>query len=435
MGQAKKIKDIIIVGFALFAIFFGAGNLIFPPHIGVVAGKKWYEVMFGFLMTDPVLPILGVLVTTRVGGRADDMGKRVGPTFSKILCAVAILIIGPFFAVPRTAATTHEIATQQLFPGVPLVVTSVIFFAITIFLVLNPGGAIDKIGKYLTPALLIALSVIIVTCIIHPIGTIQEMPNQNFFLKGFTEGYQTMDAVGSSLLAGIIMADLARRGYEKKEEQLKIAIGVGFVAFVLLAFVYGGLTYVGATAGEFYTPETPRVELLIGIVYHMFGNAGKITIGLVVSLACLTTSIGLTATCGNFFEEVSGGKLKYKYIVLASAITSFFLSLLGVEGLINLAVPILIAIYPVFIVLTLMTAFDKKIKYDWTYTGAVIGTFAVSLIPSLNMAFGILGDLAKKTEALPFNSVGFGWLVPAMICSALFTVAYMVKERTRRLQK
>lgn len=427
MGRSKKIKDIIIVGFALFAIFFGAGNLIFPPYIGVIAGKKWYEVMIGFLMTDPVLPILGVLVTTRVGGKADDMGKRVSPTFSKVLCAVAILIIGPFFAVPRTAATTHEIATQQLFPGVPLIATSAIFFAVTLFLVLNPGGAIEKIGKYLTPCLLIVLTVIIVTCIVKPIGQIQDMPDQNFFLRGFTEGYQTMDAVGSSLLAGIVMADLARRGYQKREEQLKIAVGVGLVAFVLLAFVYGGLTYVGATAGEFYTPETPRVELLIGIVYHMFGNVGKIAIGLVVSLACLTTSIGLTATCGNFFEEVSGGKWKYRYIVLASIMTSFCLSLLGVEGLINLAVPILLAIYPVFIVLTLMTAFDSKIKHDWTYTGAVVGTFAVSLIPSLNMAFGILKVLALKTQNLPFHSIGFGWFVPAAICSVLFTVISMIK--------
>lgn len=169
------------------------------------------------------------------------------------------------------------------------------------------------------------------------------------------------------------------------------------------------------------------MELLIGIVYHMFGNVGKIAIGLVVSLACLTTSIGLTATCGNFFEEVSGGKWKYKYIVLASITTSFCLSLLGVEGLINLAVPILLAIYPVFIVLTLMTAFDSKIKHDWTYTGAVVGTFAVSLIPSLNMAFGILGDLALKAQNLPFHSIGFGWFVPAAVCSVLFTVISMIK--------
>ncbi|MFC4803721.1 branched-chain amino acid transport system II carrier protein [Filifactor villosus] len=422
MTRTKKVQDIVIMGFALFAIFFGAGNLIFPPYIGVVAGKQWYEVMFGFLMTDPVLPILGVIVTATVGGKADDMGKRVGPVFSKVLCAMAILIIGPLFAVPRTAATTHEIATQQLFPGIPPVVTSAVFFAITAFLVFNPGGAIDKIGKYLTPGLLIALTAIIVTCIVKPIGKIQEMPAQNFFLRGFTEGYQTMDAVGSSLLAGIVMSDIVRRGYKNSKEQFRIMVGVGIVAFLLLSFVYGGLTYVGATAGEYFTPETSRVDILVGVVYHLFGSVGKLCIGLVVALACLTTSVGLTATCGNFFEEISQGRLKYKYIVLTSITISLFLSLKGVEGLINLAIPVLLAIYPIFIVLTLMTLFDRHIKYDWTYTGAVIGTLAVSIIPSLNMAFGILGSLSDAVQNLPLAAIGFNWFVPAALCSIVLTV-------------
>lgn len=421
MTKSKKIQDIVVMGFALFAIFFGAGNLIFPPYIGVVAGKQWYEVMFGFLMTDPVLPILGVIVTAMVGGKADDLGKRVGPRFSKVLCAMAILIIGPLFAVPRNAATTHEIAIQQFFPGIPMVVSSAIFFAITAFFVLNPGGVIDKIGKYLTPGLLIALTAIIVTCIVKPIGTIQEVPVQNFFLRGFTEGYQTMDAIGSSLLAGIVMADVVRRGYKGEKEQLRMMIGVGVVAFVLLAFVYGGLTYVGATSGEYFTTETSRVDILAGVVYHLFGSAGKFCIGVVVALACLTTSVGLTATFGNFFEEASNGKWNYKYIVLTSVIVSFILSLKGVEGLINLAVPVLLTIYPIFIVLILMTLFDKKIKYNWTYTGAVIGTLVVSIIPSLNMAFGILGSLSGAVEKLPLAKVGFNWFVPAAICSVIFT--------------
>ena len=300
----KSIKDIIIVGFALFAIFFGAGNLIFPPHIGVMAGKRWYEVMLGFIMSDPLIPVAGVIVTASVGGKADDLGKRVSPTFSKILGAVSILIIGPLFSVPRTAATTHEVAVRQILPNVPIqvtsIVTSVIFFAITLFLVLNPGKVIDKIGKYLTPGLLIVLIIIIVTSIIKPMGQMQDTPVKPFFMIGFTEGYQTMDALGSALMSGIVITDLVRRGYTDKKEQFSAMIGVGIVTFILLAFVYGGLTFVGATAGEYFTEETPRVELLVGIVDRMFGSTGKVCAGLVVSLACLTTSVGLTATCGNF---------------------------------------------------------------------------------------------------------------------------------------
>ncbi len=426
----KRTVDIIVCGFALFAIFFGAGNLIFPPHLGVIGGKSWAAAMFGFLMSDPVLPILGVIVTARVGGKADDLGKRVSHKFSKLLGAVAILTIGPFFAVPRTGATTHEIATSQLVQGAPQAATSVVFFGLTILLALNPSGVIDKIGKFLTPALLVILTVIIITCIIKPIGPIVETEPQKFFMMGFTEGYQTMDALGSPLMAGIVITDLVRRGYTDEEDQFKVAVGVGIVAFVLLAFVYGGLTYVGATAGSFYNADTPRVELLIGTIFHLLGEPGKIIMGIAVALACLTTSVGLTATCGNFFEGITNGKLKYKHIVIVSAIISFFLSLKGVDGLIALAVPILSAIYPVIIALIVMTIFDKQIKYNLTYTGAVIGAFIIGLINAINLAFVIPGNkapatiasLAEKITHLPFAKVGFDWLVPAIICSVVLTI-------------
>lgn len=440
MNKNKKV-DIIVCGFALFAIFFGAGNLIFPPYLGVIGGKSWFPAMSGFLLADPVLPILGVIVTASVGGKADDLGKRVGHGFSKLLGAVAILTIGPFFAVPRTGATTHEIFVSQVFQGAPYAATSVVFFGVTILLALNPSGVIDKIGKYLTPALLVILTVIIFTCVIKPIGPMVETEPQNFFRMGFYEGYQTMDALGSPLMAGIVISDLVRRGYVDQKEQFEVSVWVGVVAFVLLAFVYGGLTYVGATASSFYNAETSRVDILLGTVDHLFGAPGKIIMGIAVTLACLTTSVGLTATCGNFFEGITNGKLKYRNIVIVSAIVSFLLSLKGVDGLIALAVPILTAIFPVFIALIIMTIFDKKIKYNWTYTGAVIGAFAIGLVSGINLAFVIPGNtapamiasLAEKIAKLPLASIGFEWLIPAIICSVVLTLVQMFGKvgRTR----
>lgn len=436
----KSIKDIIIVGFALFAIFFGAGNLIFPPHIGVMAGKRWYEIMLGFIMSDPLIPVVGVIVTASVGGKADDLGKRVSPTFSKILGAVSILIIGPLFSVPRTAATTHEVAVRQILPNVPIqvtsIVTSVIFFAITLFLVLNPGKVIDKIGKYLTPGLLIVLIIIIVTSIIKPMGQMQDTPVKPFFMIGFTEGYQTMDALGSALMSGIVITDLVRRGYTDKKEQFSAMIGVGIVTFILLAFVYGGLTFVGATAGEYFTEETPRVELLVGIVDRMFGSTGKVCAGLVVSLACLTTSVGLTATCGNFFENITGGQLKYKYIVIASVVVSFFISLTKVDNIIQYAVPVLMAIYPVVIALVVMTAFDKFIKYNMTYIGAVIGAFIVGLAQSLSTFVKSFESLKEIISKLPLANLGFGWLSIAAAFSIVFTIiAFITGQDAGNKQK
>lgn len=410
------------MGFALFAIFFGAGNLIFPPYLGVVSGSNYLKAMAGFLLADPVLPVLGVIVTASLGGRADDLGKRVSPNFSKILSSVAILTIGSFFAVPRTAATTHDIAISQIFPNVPIWLTSIVFFGLTVLFCLNENGVISYIGNILTPTLLVVLAMIIAKCIISPIDSIKLIADEKFFLKGFSEGYQTMDALGAALMAGIVKTDIIRRGYENSKEQMKIMIKVGIICFILLAFVYGGLTYIGATASNMYTTTTPRVAVLLGTVENLFGEVGKIVIGIGVSLACLTTSVGLTATCGNFFTTISNGKLKYKYIVLISAIVSIALSLLGVEGLINLAVPVLMAIYPVIIVLIILSIFDKKIKYSETYVGAVIGAFIPSLIQSLNMSFHIFHRLNDFIVKLPFKAYGFEWIIPTVITTTIFTI-------------
>lgn len=428
-----KRKDVIVCGFALFAIFFGAGNLIFPPHLGVLAGDRWFTAMIGFLVSDPVLPILGVIVTARLGGRADDLGKRVSPKFAKLIGTIAILTIGPFFAIPRTGATTHEIFIRPLFPSVPIWVTSIVFFGLTLYITLNPGKVIDFIGKYLTPALLIILAVIVIISIVNPPDPKVTTDVSGLFTMSFKEGYQTMDALGSPLMAGIVISDLIRRGYTDKEVQFKVSVQVGIVAFILLALVYGGLTYAGATVGGHFNGETERTVLLIGMVELMLGSVGKVFMGIAVALACLTTSTGLSSTCGNYFETISGGKLQYKHIAIVTVVIAFVLSLIGVDGLIAIAVPILSAIYPVIIVLIFMSIFDKKIKYNWTYTGAVIGAFVVAIIESINLASvmrggNLLAGAAKACAELPLGTYGFEWVVPALVCSIVLTLISAVAK-------
>lgn len=426
-----KRKDVIVCGFALFAIFFGAGNLIFPPHLGVLAGDRWYQAMFAFLLTDPVLPILGVIVTAKLGGRADDLGKRVSPKFAKFIGTIAILTIGPFFAVPRTGATTHEIFVKPLFAGVPGWVTSIVFFGLTWYITLNPGKVIDIIGKYLTPILLIVLAIIVAIAIVNPPDPMVTTPAKGLFTLGFSEGYQTMDALGSPLMAGIVITDLIRRGYTDKDLQYKVSVRVGIVAFILLAVVYGGLTYAGATVGGHFDADTERTALLIGMVELMLGSVGKIIMGAAVALACLTTSTGLSSTCGNYFDTISNGKLKYKTVVTICVAIAFLLSLIGVDGLIAIAVPILSAIYPVYIVLIVMSIFDKYIKYNWTYTGAVVGAFIIAIVESINLASTmrggeLLGGIAGIFKSFPLGEYGFEWLLPAIAFSVLFTLLSII---------
>lgn len=427
--MSKKRKDIFIVGFALFAIFFGAGNLIFPPSLGVMSGKHWVLAAFGFLLTDPVLPILGVIATSKAGGKAEDLGKRVGLTFSRTLGAISILVVGPLFSIPRTAATTYEIAIQPNLSSIPLIVTSIIFFVLTYLLAVNQGNVIDRIGKYLTPVLLIILTIIIIVSIVNPIGPKAEPEPNNYFLIGFEEGYQTMDALGASLMAGIVLTDLTFRGYKDRKEQEYMTNRAGLIAGALLFFIYGGLTYAGATGSSVFQPDMPRVELLLAVINEILGSAGAIAMSLVVSLACLTTSVGLTATTANYFNDISKGKIPYKLMVVAVVICSLFLSLLGVEGLINVAVPVLSTIYPVIIVLILMTLFDKYIPSGTTYTGAVLGAFIVSLTINLNQTFKILNGPMELIKKLPLYENGFPWIVPAIVLSILFTLYSKFKHK------
>ena len=423
----KKITDIIICGFALFAIFFGAGNLIFPPYLGVISGSNWGIANIAFLLSDPLLPILGVIVTALLGGQATDLGKRVSKHFSIIIGAISIILIGPLFAVPRTGATTHEIFVQSFVPTAPQWITSLIFFGLTLYIAIHSHTVIDAIGKYLTPILLIILLLVFIAAVVQPNAGFKTTTSAGLFSQSFKEGYQTMDALGAALMAGVVISDLTRRGYTEKKEQHQMMFGVGIVSFILLALVYSSLTYAGATVSTVYDSTVQRPALLIGLIEQLLGSFGKVAMGIAVSFACLTTSVGLITTCGHYFSTLTNGKLEYKKIVVVSVVISFLLSLLGVDALLQLAVPVLSAIYPMVIALIFLSIFDRYIVYNWTYTGAVVGAFFIGGIQAIHLfsqmqGGNFLSELAAWTNTLPLNQFGFEWLVPAIIGSVVFTI-------------
>lgn len=421
----KRTQDIFVSGLALFAIFFGAGNLIFPPYLGVTTGDGWFATMCGFLLADPVIPILTVFITAFAGGRAVDLGKRVSPGFAKLLSLVAIICIGPAFAIPRTAATTHEVGVMPFFPNAPAFITSIIFFAITFALAYKESGVVDIIGKYITPALLIFLVLIIAKAIITPVGAIVPVEHDGgFFVSGFYEGYQTLDALAAPLFTGIVVADLIRKGYGEvsEKERRSFIMMVGLVCFVALAVVYGGLTYLGAQGSSMFTADDSRVEILVSLVGMLFGSFGKIALGLAVALACLTTSVGLTSAAGNFFEDISNGKIKYGVTVIIVTVISFALSLIGVDAIIALAGPVLTIVYPIIIALVFYMMFEKRVRYDMAYIVMVAGVLVIAVIETVGDKIG-LGSLAASIQNLPLGQFGFTWFVPSLVC---FAVGYLI---------
>ena len=338
----RKMTDLIVVGFALFSMFLGAGNLIFPPYLGLHAGETWLPALIGFLLTGVGLPLMTVYATLRSGGTIMTLARYVGRPFGRLLGLIVVLSIGPMFAIPRTAATTYEVGVATIVPSVPIEVSSVVFFVIVWALTINRSKVVDRLGKYLTPFLLLTLFAIVVAAVINPIGTpgAAAEPAYNF-AGGFTEGYQTMDALAASMFAGVALSNIVARGYNNREEQLSMSIRCGVIAAVLLGLVYCGLTYGGAGATGAFPADIDRSALLIGMTSGLLGSIGAYCLSVAVILACLTTAIGLTVTTGEYFNELSGGKLSYKLVVTLTVIAALLISVLGVTTIINLAVPFL----------------------------------------------------------------------------------------------
>ena len=417
----KQTKDTIVIGAALFAMFFGAGNLIFPPAIGLKAGDAWIMSLLGFVMTGIGLPVLGIIAVSKAGGSIKDLSKKVNPLFATVLATVIILAIGPLLAIPRTGATVYEIGIEPIFGTVNPFIVSIIYFAITLFFVIKPSGIIDKIGKILTPILLLVTLTIIIKGIFFPIGSPIQTSIKIPFSNGFTDGYQTMDTLGSVVMASIVLLALIEKGYTNKKQQLKLASKAGIIAGMGLLIIYGGLLYLGATSSALYGPDIEKSTLIINITNAVLGNLGQIGMCIVVSAACLTTSIGLTAVVGNYFVDLSKGKLKYQWIVIFTCAFSSIMSVIGIEKLVMVAVPLLTLVYPVTIVLIVLGLLDGWIKNKTIYKGAVLGTLIVSTIDALKIMAIAPTALDNLVSLLPFSEAGFSWILPAIAFAYLFS--------------
>ncbi len=427
----KTFSDVIVVGFALFAMFFGAGNLIFPPSIGLIAGDKWIIALIGFILTGIGMPLLGIIAVSKNGGSMEKFAGKVSPTFAKILGSVIMLAIGPLLAIPRTGATTFEMAVKPIFQNANPIVVSIIFFAITLFFVMSPSKVIDNIGKVLTPILLVTIGFIIFKGITTPVGDLVVTDLANPFSRGFTEGYQTMDALGSIILTSIVIAGLVSKGYTKQKEQMKLTILSGMVAAAGLLLVYSGLMYLGATAVNVFPADVDRTNLVIGITSLLLGDIGKVALGLTVGLASLTTSIGLTATAGEFFSKLSNNRVSYRTVVILTTVFSAIVANAGVETIIKFAVPLLVTVYPVAIVLIILSIFDNFIINRGVYIGAVYGALLVSLFDAL-AAIGVnITSVQGIIGMLPFANEGFSWLVPAVVGALFGAVLFRNKISTQ----
>lgn len=416
-------KDIIIVGFALFAMFFGAGNLIFPPFLGLISGESWMTGFSGFILADVGLALLAIAAAAKCGGDVNKILGRAGKSLSKVVGIAIMICLGPLLAIPRTAATTFEMGVQPIIGNaVSPVIFSIIFFAIVLLLTIRPSKVVDIIGKVLTPALLVALALLIIKGIITPLGQISpDTLVDNVFSNGVSQGYQTMDALGAVALSTIIIASLHNKGYESNSEKVSLTIKAGIVAGVALCFVYGGLTFLGATISQNFAGQDissiSQASLIVGITEQLLGYPGKAILGIIVALACLTTAIGLTSATGQYFTKITNNKLKYEVVVVVVCVFSAIVSNFGVDTIIKFSAPILDMVYPVTILLVITTLFKDQIKNDNAIKGAAYVTLIISIlgvVNSLSKTYGLPVHI-PFLEVLPFAKIGFNWIVPAIV--------------------
>ena len=406
----KKTKDYLIIGFALFSMFFGAGNLIFPPFLGQMLGKYYYLGIIGFTITGVGLPLLGLLAATKNNGNFENMSLKVGKGFSKVYSIILFLMIGPLLAIPRTAATTFEISILPNFSNFNPFIFTVLYFAINLLFVLRPSKVIETIGKFLTPALLLILVLLITKGILSPVAGYSMSDVTNPLSYSLIEGYQTMDALASIIFASLIIGAVKSKGY-KENQIIKVTVKASIIAIIGLGIVYGGLIVLGAKTGSLANGLT-NSTLLLFLSKSILGNLGKIGIGVALGLACLTTSVGLLSAGGEFFERVSNGKLKYKTNVIVMSITSIAVANMGLDNIVSFSASILNIIYPITIVLILLNLADKLVKGQMVYKISVYTTLAISI---LTFIAGFNPSLNNILSNLPMYELGFGWVLPAVI--------------------
>ncbi|MGL5347458.1 MAG: branched-chain amino acid transport system II carrier protein [Peptostreptococcaceae bacterium] len=412
----KKNKDIVVVGFALFAMFFGAGNLIFPPYLGVASGNQWIIGFAGFVLADVGLALLAILAAAKCKGQISNILGRAGKNVAIILGSAIMICLGPLLAIPRTAATTFEMGVSPIFSGFSPILFSIIFFVVVLVLTIKPSKVVDIIGQFLTPALLVALAVLIIKGIISPLGEISSTPIiENVFSNGVSQGYQTMDALGAVALSTVVILSLSNKGYKDENEKIKLTVKAGLVAGLGLCLVYGGLTYLGATLSKVYGLDISQTTLTVEMTAMLLGQPGKIILAIIVTLACLTTAIGLTSATGEYFNKLSNGKIKYETIVIVVCVFSAVVSNFGVSTIIKFSGPVLDMIYPATIVLVLMTLVGKHIKNDNAFKAATYMALFISILTVVNN----LGISIPIVTKLPFASLGFNWITPVLIAGII----------------
>ena len=417
-------KETLVTSFALFSLFFGAGNLILPPLLGFQSGSWWWLVALGFAVSAVLVPILGILAHAKLQGTIYDFGKKVSPKFS-LVYSILIYAISISLPSPRTAAVTHEIAVQPFF-NTSALVTSIIYFSLVFVFVINRSKLLDVLGKGLTPAIILILVMIIGVSVFAMQFNFGETSMVSPFSAGILEGYQTFDAIGAIVVGGVIIVSINLKSKASYKGKRTLVRNAAWLAGLSLFVIYIGLILTGALNHNNFESSITRIELLSGISKITLGNSANIFLSILVSLACFTTAIGIVTGTSDFIKDRLPN-LRHAYLL--TAIMGCFLGIVmgqfNVAYIITVAFPVLMFIYPITIILILLNVVPEKWASPMVFKAVVITTFIFSVPDFL----GSLGDLAPNKNIfswIPLSEYQVGWVLPAV---ATFVISNVIEKK------
>lgn len=432
--QDLKLTGIFTIGLALFSAHFGVGDIIFPGKLGLDTGSLWLIAGLGYFFVNTVIAYLGYLAMAKDRvGIAHMAGEIITPFWGKVFGAILMLVVGPVFILPRVASATHEMSILPFFPGTSIAITLGIFFALNAYVCLNRTAVVDRLGHVLSPALVLFITAIAFKGVASPISmpVASTVTSKAAFGVGFNFGFNTMNAIAAVLMGGWILNVFSLKGITDEGAQQRNLVRVGLVTVVLLGVTQMSLTWLGASAGAVY-PGASLGELPLKVTTHLFGTPGMAIFALLMALACFTTSAGLTATAGTFFEQISDGRLSYKTVVIASSACGFALGLVGLSRIVGYTVPFLMLLYPALIVIILGTYFLDVPKFRPMLLGGVCMAIIFGFFDAVKVAGFEVSWMQQVVAAMPLSQQGFPWVVPTiagLVLGSLF-MARAAKVKT-----
>ena len=426
----NNTKQTFVFGFAIFAAFFGAGNLVLPPLLGFNSGPDWWLVSLGFITSATIIPLCALFAHARLQGTMLDFGNKVSPFFSLVYC-FCVYLIAVALPCPRTAAVTHEMAIAPFF-GTSSILTSSIYFILVFLFVMNRGKVLDLLGKYLTPLIVIILLAIIVIGVFTTPTEIEPSIYKTPFLSGFFEGYQTYDAIAGMLTGGIVIISLNIKGYTSLKEKKSIIARSSFIAMAGLFVIYIGLMFIGAHFNGQFDSTISRPELLSGLALKTLGNFGNISLSILVALACFTTAVAIIVGTADFFKGLfNESRIVFTVTAIISCVLGILVGQMNVKYIIDVALPALMFIYPLTIVLIFLNIIPEKYASQKVFRGVVLVTFIFS-IPDF------LGYLLKANwlnqlkDVIPLANDNLGWVLPSLV---VFVILNLLKNKKPHLNE